>query len=318
MAVIVLAIGVVMAIAGGGEIFYGSGYIEIERGWSAFISGTVLLTGGLMTVALGFALRSLADLKSTLLRLGSPIAPSAAVPFAEPSQPEVSLPRREAPVPLRPTEAPLTLDPAGAPGRALQIEPYFDGAARAPTDDAQRLAPLVLAEEAIETAPVVALAEAPRPSADEAFPPPRHPSPPPAAVPAPEASPAMDDWLDRNFADLDRDMAELHERETDVFDGTTHGPLPAEEPHASHAPEAARAADGEATRVDPIAQPSSREPAAAQAETPRAEPAPAVIGRYEADDTSYVMYADGSIEAQSEAGIYRFASMAELKAFIET
>ena len=43
-----------------------------------------------------------------------------------------------------------------------------------------------------------------------------------------------------------------------------------------------------------------------------------MIGRYESDGTSYVMYADGAIEAQSEAGVYRFASMAELKAFIET
>ena len=57
---------------------------------------------------------------------------------------------------------------------------------------------------------------------------------------------------------------------------------------------------------------------------PMAEPAPpvassdpAVIGRYESDGTAYTMYADGSIEAQSDAGIYRFASMADLKAFIE-
>ena len=44
----------------------------------------------------------------------------------------------------------------------------------------------------------------------------------------------------------------------------------------------------------------------------------AVIGRYESEGTSYVMYADGSIDAQSAAGVYRFASMAELKAFIES
>ena len=47
------------------------------------------------------------------------------------------------------------------------------------------------------------------------------------------------------------------------------------------------------------------------------EPTSAVIGHYEADGTSYTMYADGSIDAQSDAGLYRFASMAELKAFIE-
>ena len=46
-------------------------------------------------------------------------------------------------------------------------------------------------------------------------------------------------------------------------------------------------------------------------------PEPAVIGRYKAGTTSYIMFADGSIEAESEAGVFRFGSMAELKAFIE-
>lgn len=70
-------------------------------------------------------------------------------------------------------------------------------------------------------------------------------------------------------------------------------------------------------------------PSPAHVETPAEEPytppppveppmaEPAVIGRYEAEGTAYLMFADGSIEAQSEAGIFRFASMAELKAFIE-
>jgi hypothetical protein len=44
----------------------------------------------------------------------------------------------------------------------------------------------------------------------------------------------------------------------------------------------------------------------------------AMIGRYEAEGTAYLMFADGSIEAQSEAGIFHFASMAELKTFIES
>ena len=78
--------------------------------------------------------------------------------------------------------------------------------------------------------------------------------------------------------------------------------------------------------VEPVqAEPASAEPIAYSEPVapPRPSPMPApsqassVIGRYEADDTSYVMYADGSIEAQSPAGIYRFSSMAELKAFIE-
>ncbi len=67
--------------------------------------------------------------------------------------------------------------------------------------------------------------------------------------------------------------------------------------------------------------PTHAEPPAEERHTPPpVEPPvaePAVIGRYEAEGTAYLMFADGSIEAQSEAGIFRFASMAELKAFIE-
>jgi hypothetical protein len=47
------------------------------------------------------------------------------------------------------------------------------------------------------------------------------------------------------------------------------------------------------------------------------DPQPEIIGRYEAEGTVYLMFADGTIEAQSEQGLLRFNSMAELKAFLQ-
>ena len=47
------------------------------------------------------------------------------------------------------------------------------------------------------------------------------------------------------------------------------------------------------------------------------KPQPTVIGRYSAGGTDYVMYSDGSIEAENESGVLRFPSMAALKDFIE-
>lgn len=44
----------------------------------------------------------------------------------------------------------------------------------------------------------------------------------------------------------------------------------------------------------------------------------AIVGRYESDGTSYVMYADGSIEARTEHAVFHFQSMAELKSFMES
>ncbi|MCI0466481.1 MAG: hypothetical protein L0Y57_05675 [Beijerinckiaceae bacterium] len=56
-----------------------------------------------------------------------------------------------------------------------------------------------------------------------------------------------------------------------------------------------------------------------------ANPAPAahgdtlaIAGRYESEGTSYVMYADGSIEARSAHSVFHFKSMAELKSFMDS
>ena len=44
---------------------------------------------------------------------------------------------------------------------------------------------------------------------------------------------------------------------------------------------------------------------------------PTVVGRYNAGGANYAMYSDGSIEAETPSGNYRFGSMTELKAFVE-
>lgn len=73
---------------------------------------------------------------------------------------------------------------------------------------------------------------------------------------------------------------------------------------------------------------SAEEPSSAQAQESAApeahveeEPAPAaepdVVGRYSSGGSHYTLYADGTIDAQSDQGIFRFASMAELRAHIE-
>ena len=43
---------------------------------------------------------------------------------------------------------------------------------------------------------------------------------------------------------------------------------------------------------------------------------PAVIGTYNSGDNKYVMFSDGSIEAETPQGFFRFASLDELKEFI--
>lgn len=64
-----------------------------------------------------------------------------------------------------------------------------------------------------------------------------------------------------------------------------------------------------ASRFAPEPQPAPPVEAAAEEAT--------VIGRYQTDGTAYVMYSDGSIDAETDRGAFRFGSLAELKAFIE-
>ena len=293
MAIIVLAVGALMVLAGAGEIYYGSGYIDIERGWSAFIAGTILLTGGLLTLAVGLALRQLGEVKSVLLHLGG----LAALPAPDAGVADYALPVREPPVALRPTEGALE-------GPALQIEPHFGGAPL--PIDAEKVPPLTLRDEVVSTAE---MASPPTASAPAPSPPLASPEQAPVAHRA-EPSPALDDWLDQEFVEP------AHEG--------PHGPdaRQAEPPHippgeALHAEPAVSEFEDRA-QAEPPVEARARPVADAPSTAPALVAQPAVIGRYESDGTSYVMYADGSIEAQSEAGIYRFASMAELKAFIET
>ncbi|KIU29643.1 hypothetical protein SR39_23150, partial [Methylobacterium radiotolerans] len=55
---------------------------------------------------------------------------------------------------------------------------------------------------------------------------------------------------------------------------------------------------------------------------PEPEPAPqaaprTVVGRYASGGNTYVMFEDGSIEAETPQGRFTFASLDELKAFVD-
>ncbi len=46
------------------------------------------------------------------------------------------------------------------------------------------------------------------------------------------------------------------------------------------------------------------------------EAAPTLVGHYSAGGANYMIFSDGTIEAETEQGAYRFASMGEFKAYI--
>ncbi len=46
------------------------------------------------------------------------------------------------------------------------------------------------------------------------------------------------------------------------------------------------------------------------------EPAPTLVGRYSAGGANYMIFSDGSIEAETKNGAYKFASMSDFKAYL--
>ena len=82
-------------------------------------------------------------------------------------------------------------------------------------------------------------------------------------------------------------------------------------PHPPYDPAPAMPVEPEPV-PDPRPAPEAHRPA-----MPAMAEAPTVVGRYEANGASYVLFSDGTIEVETDGGTHRFASMAALKDHIE-
>jgi hypothetical protein len=332
MAYLVLALGAFLSIGGALSIFHGAGIVEVERGWTGVIAGATALTGGIVTIALGLILRTLLDLRPLLAGQRAVTALPADVKVEHDFDAHGShepLPAAQASEPmhlmtaefengmlaaiLAPAEPVAAERPVGAPAEhpkaaTLPVANAFEDpkqVVEAPPH------PPAVSERHAEVAAAETPSLHPEPDSERSRfkigfrrqpPAPLPPEPVPVPVAEPEAPP-MDDWLDRAFSAFDNE-------------GPLGAPRAARHPHE----ETNTAVDAPLAHAEPHAEAAPEPPHAEPPPEPASAPAPtsAVIGRYEADGTSYVMYADGSIEAQSDAGVYRFNSMTELKAFIES
>jgi hypothetical protein len=369
MSYLVLALGAVLSLCGAFAISAGYGIIQVERGWAGVIAGATALSGGIVTIALGFILHSLSGLHALLKtgkgltslpgELGENEASELRPDPGLAGNPEASMVSEAGPPPAavpptaslrtwaqRPTRPNLT------PARNfLKSRGTVLPAARGMPESDFALPKLPLISRA---APRVSQATMEPPS-EPVFPIPGEGAAAkseddakarPASAPAVEA-PAEHAWNSDGEPGLfDDDQAKeppiearLQEPHFDPGEPETEsGPRvtsPAEtsEDHLIE-PDPALDALKQGEKPAPEAiEPASVDPAppyvseALPAADPR-EPSPpavpaageaalAIVGRYESEGTSYVMYADGSIEARSERGVFHFQSMAELKAFMD-
>jgi hypothetical protein len=340
-------IGAFLFILGLAVAWNGYGYVQVERGWTLVISGTVAFSTGLLLVALGLVLRELRAISASAGRATLLLARGRAPQlsdFEEPPQEELEdqIPER---VQQPPQAPPPQFQPAReelAPFDPSQEEERFDApVAREHEPEPERSAERALqrrlprVSEALAGAGAAAnpLAWMIRPERPEPRPPIEDkPAYAPVAwsVPAREETPPEVFPREEALEDaLPVAEPEASPPEPEDLSGSLDAPEPALEPE-ERAPEPAPETDLEPAQ-EPEPQPHDVEPAPEPdpepAPEPDPEPAPEaihaeasdkeIIGQYDAQGAHYIMYADGSIDAETAHGVYRFASMEELKQFIE-
>jgi hypothetical protein len=309
----IIVIGGFLSVIGLAVAWNGYSYVEVERGWSMLIAGTVGFCTGLVLVALGLILRQLAEIASSASKAALLLAKAKAGGL-----PEISIPAPPAPV-AREEDKEVQSIPVQA---AIPVEPKPVDPDWEPEWEPQWELEQALAAEARKNEPGEPGAAAGEPEEESEMESERplawtirkdtEAKPVEAEAPGEtKPAPAGDEWL---YKTISGPLAGIHE------------PAPAEnlhveepaaeawhEPEPSHALEASHAHGEEfvAHAEEPAANPATpTEPVAGAAR-------PEVIGHYDAQGAHYTMYADGSIDAETVHGVYRFASMEELKSFIE-
>lgn len=353
----VYALGASMLVVGLIFISRGVPIVRMELGWTEIMGGAVVASAGCIVLVMGVLLEHLEAMRDAMERLALPLpaAPpqlgvlrSSFVDKAEapvgirPVHPLAPASHRDRLVEddetVRPEPAlPAALHPAEAGETVVQaaIEPEV-----AQPVLIQSAPALVFAEE--EEAAQSPAVTAPDPVAD---PLPEAPTPPiranflaaflarraSTADPAPDEAPAMSLGADKPASLADSRPA-IPSRRTSIDLSSGWEDEPAEPAPVVIASEAVERIDPlPPGLVDPASEtaervePSSVEPAPAdhrrssdRADEGEPDPLqPVVVGRYNAGAASYVMYSNGMIEVETEQGTHQFASMQDLKSFIE-
>jgi hypothetical protein len=296
-----LALAFAMIVGGLLAAFFGWDIVLVERGWTMVIAGSITAASGALLLGIAAAVSKLAQIEARLSRLQGGSGEGALA--------GASLADRD------------LSSPALAGGLLAGQTPAEADAER--SDDAQPTLPLFDREDRREKdEPAVTTAEWPEDKGAEASVVPFPPRTTPVAAPSQDEDES--ELKVPDFLLAERRDVEVEPRDADlgvnIYD---REPENREfEPHDQ---------DERDDRPEPIAEALSErepepepeiEPAASRDAEPEEEAAPdeghpaTVVGTYNSGDNRYVMFSDGSIEAQTPSGVFRFKSLDELKEFI--
>lgn len=299
-----------MVAGGAWAIVQGLDYVVLERGWTMVIAGSVVATGGLLLLGIARAVAGLQRIETELRRAAERLARSS-LPDAPPPRPNLA--NLSAALPDLPTLSPAPALGGGAAsvgGTGLGVGGVGVGGLGA-----------------------AAVASALGQGEAAAAPPP----PPPIVEPPTRISPLLADAPVPRRTDpedaprTDPELSPADEGGPAILRGTQAGDEPPDEESrfAVHFDEPQVQAPEEPARDEPAPsdlrstivdapEPDDRPDAAASEDEPAdAEPEElTVLGTYSSGGNTYVMYSDGSIQADTPSGRFTFASLEELKEFI--
>ncbi|MEE7459315.1 hypothetical protein MPAR168_06860 [Methylorubrum populi] len=332
MVVALLALSLVMILGGIAAVVQGFPYVRLESGLAMVIGGSTAASAGVILLGLTAVLDRLRKLGDSLdRRLDA--SPGQNVPQSVPAAPAFATPSFAA-APWEP-EAPAASASAAAPEVVAPERPSLAamgagmGAAGLAGLSIGALRPGARGSEPLfedPTPPTEAAAEPLLPD----FLPDSAPAPAPerhttleagaeedlfaAPEPAPHAFPGPEPVALHEATEYGSEPEEAHPQET--HPQVAH-------PQESHIEEAtAPETIGLRSSLDePAPEPAASdeaEPAASHAETTEAAPDPErhAVGSYASGANTYVMFSDGSIEADTPRGRFTFASLDELKSFV--
>ena len=273
------ALAAAMIIGGAAAVVQGFPYVRMESGLALVIAGSVAASSGAVLLGLGVVALGLRRLERAGAR--------------PPPRPEAA-----GPGPTPPSDGQTRVPPVVPPVPAIVPPPVEPPAVEAPAHAASSIS----TASQVSIAPPVSVE---RPQIEPAL----YPDAPPAAGPRPvEPELPMPGLTPSVPAPEISQLAEPMEPEPARDAGPVEDLFAAPEASPDAPPPGERPAD------EPFLRPGLD-----AAETPDPEPATerTVVGRYDSGANTYVMFEDGSIEADTPRGRFTFGSLDELKAFVE-
>lgn len=336
MVIALYGVAFAMVVAGLAALVQGYGIIVVERGWAQVIAGSVVASGGAVLLGVAYAAGRINRLAQETARLRDrlgrgeaafpPPPPTlGAIPSPVPAAPPAALPASPDPVEPRQASA-LPIAAVAAAGAAAVLASRAEGRSDLDGDEGSHRPDPGAAGRGSSGEPLGS-AETVGPDGD-----------PEDAGPdgrvdlggRPELQDALGirEPLDLSApADLDDPVATAASGDAqgrtrdgpaddDLF-GEPDGFVQAEPlPLRDTAALPPRDDDLFAPEEDAGRLPDDATPDHGGEMPEAAAPPPAVVGTYSSGGNNYVMYADGAIEADTPAGLFRFASLDELKEFI--